>query len=359
MELKYKNILIISPEPWNHIFVSKHHYATHLAKRGNKVFFLNPPSDVNEYTLTDFENLYSVNYTGFIKGLRVLPNFIQKRLIARKFQKIQKLCQVQFDIVWSFDNSVFFDLSLLPKSVYRISHIVDWNQDFEFQNASITADLCFASSFNIVEMQRKFNSNSYNIGHGYNKIVDKVKPLKLKGNSIINFGYTGNLDIQYIDWELIDKLIRVFPNVDFHFAGQWKSKASFPNIYNSQNFYYYGKLPANDLPSFYESMDLLMILYQYEKFPEQLANPHKMMEYLGSGKMIVSSWTEEYSKLSAKGLIKMIQNKKEFISELDEVKSNLEYWNKNDLRNSRIDFANQNTYNKLINKIEKLLINGG
>ena len=39
MILKDKSILIVSPEPWAHLFVSKHHYAVHLAQRGNKVFF--------------------------------------------------------------------------------------------------------------------------------------------------------------------------------------------------------------------------------------------------------------------------------------------------------------------------------
>lgn len=358
MDLKYKKILIISPEPWNHIFISKHHYATHLAKRGNKVFFLNPPSNVNEYTLTDFENLYYVNYTGFIKGLRVLPNFIQKRLIARKFKKIQKLCQVQFDIVWSFDNSVFFDFSALPKELICISHIVDWNQDFEFEKAAKTADLCLASSANIVEKQKKYNPNSYNIGHGCNKVVDKVKPFKLKGNSIINCGYAGNLDIKYIDWELLEKLIVFFPTVDFHFAGKWESKANYPNIYRSQNFYYYGKLSANDLLSFYKSVDLLMIVYQYQNYPKQLANPHKMMEYLSSGKVIVGTWTEEYANLIDEDIIKMAKNLKEFVSKFREVNNDLFYWNNENLVKKRTAFAFQNTYDKKIDKIEKLIENG-
>ena len=43
MSLKDKVILIISPQPWYQLFVSKHHYAIELAKYGNTVYFLNPP----------------------------------------------------------------------------------------------------------------------------------------------------------------------------------------------------------------------------------------------------------------------------------------------------------------------------
>ncbi len=43
-----KTILLISPESWGKSFVSKHHYAVELAKKGNIVYFLNPPSDTNQ-----------------------------------------------------------------------------------------------------------------------------------------------------------------------------------------------------------------------------------------------------------------------------------------------------------------------
>lgn len=40
-----KTILIISPEPWGKMMISKHHYALELAKLGNEVYFLNPPNN--------------------------------------------------------------------------------------------------------------------------------------------------------------------------------------------------------------------------------------------------------------------------------------------------------------------------
>lgn len=43
--LHNKTILLISPQSWGKMFLSKQHYAIELAKKGNKVYFLNPPNE--------------------------------------------------------------------------------------------------------------------------------------------------------------------------------------------------------------------------------------------------------------------------------------------------------------------------
>jgi len=294
-----KSILIISPEPWDHIFVSKHHYATHLASIGNKVFFLNPPSSSLECLKTSYNNLYFINYTGFKKGLRFLPVFIQRIFIRKEFNKLQKLCNVKFDVIWSFDNSVFYDFSVLPSNVY-----------------------C-------------------------------NKSCALKGNNKLNCGYAGNLDIKYIDWEIVTKLIVDNPNVDFHFAGQWESKDRFISISSEENFHFYGKLCANELLPFYDEMNILILVYQYKKHPKQLANPHKMMEYLASGKMIISNWLDEYSTLNGE-LISMSKNEWGLIECFNKVTSDLDLWNSTEKISQRKQIAMESNYINKIKEIELL-----
>ena len=46
MNLENLNILIISPQKWGKMKLSKHHYATTLAENNN-VYYLNPPSNKN------------------------------------------------------------------------------------------------------------------------------------------------------------------------------------------------------------------------------------------------------------------------------------------------------------------------
>ncbi|MBA4054335.1 MAG: hypothetical protein C0490_06460, partial [Marivirga sp.] len=157
---KSKKILLISPEGWNHLFVSKHHYAIELSKH-NKVFFLNPPSKEFSIVKSKYDNLWVVDYTPFIKGLRFLPRFLQLYFMRRKFKRIQKLASSQFDCVWSFDNSVFFDFSFLPKEMLKISHIVDYSQNFQFSQTASSADICFGVSQNIVDRLLASNKNSF------------------------------------------------------------------------------------------------------------------------------------------------------------------------------------------------------
>ena len=42
MELRNKTIFIISPQRWDGLRISKHHYALELSSRDNQVYFLEP-----------------------------------------------------------------------------------------------------------------------------------------------------------------------------------------------------------------------------------------------------------------------------------------------------------------------------
>ena len=349
-----KNILLISPEPWNHIFVSKHHYATHLAKLGNKVFFLNPPTKSNAVLDTEFENVYSVTYTGFVKGLRFFPGSIQKYWIRKKFNFLQDLCGVKFDIIWSFDNSVFFDFSALPKKILKISHIVDYSQDFQTKRAAKTADFNFCTSEKILERLQKYNSNSFKIHHGYH--MTKVKLVKLPGHQEIKAVYAGNLSIQFIDWTTLLLCVKKNPHIDFCFIGPGADSIFIEEYINElskmENCYFINQLSSEDLQSHYASADLLLLCYK-EGFQSQLANPHKVMEYLGSGKIVVATPTEEYRTNNL--LVAMPLLNSEYPELLRNVSENLDTYNNPILFKQRIAFALENTYENQIQKIENII----
>ena len=131
MRLSGKTILLVSPEPWDHLFVSKHHYAIHLAQKGNKVYFLNPPGKKTSLIKSEQEGLNVISYKGFPRGMRYFPSFLSKWINRRAFNRLESIAGVDFDIIWSFDNSVFYQMDALPENVFRISHIVDINMDFK------------------------------------------------------------------------------------------------------------------------------------------------------------------------------------------------------------------------------------
>ncbi|WKV13429.1 hypothetical protein [Marivirga harenae] len=355
MNLQNKTILLISPEPWNHIFVSKHHYATYLAKRGNKVYFLNPPTAQESCEETEYHNVFSVHYQGFIKGLRFFPSLLQRQRIRKKFQKLQKRCRTKFDIVWSFDNSVFFDFSALPQEVYCISHIVDLNQDFNTELAASTANLCIGVIPPLVQRLAKYNDNSFLIGHGVQKFNNQYESITLPGQNTVKALYIGNMDMPHIDWSLMNLLVNQCPKVDFVFLGsKSEHNQAINTLIKKANGFYLPSVPAKELPQYLITADVLLLAYQLA-YDSEYATPHKMMEYLASGKMIMATWTAEYEELYQKELFYMSKSADEYLELFKNVVANLDAWNHTDKKKDRIHYALNYTYDKLIERMEQLM----
>lgn len=357
MKLSHKNILLISPEPWNHIFVSKHHYTTHLAKRGNNVFFLNPPTDRKEVIATTYENVWQVNYKVFPKGMRYYPNMLQQYFIKRKFKELQGLCGVQFDTVWSFDTSVFYDFSALPSKVLKICHIVDLNQDFQTAKAAKTADICFGVISGIVERLKKFNSNTHLISHGVQEFLINEKDVKLPGLNKVKALYIGNLGMRHIDWEILLKIASNHSNVDYVFIGANHEIGE--NIHKKRlrelaHVFFMEKISASTIPQYLNAADILLLTYKPD-YSDDCATPHKMMEYLASGKMIVATQTLEYRQLVEDGLFLMTNKNKEFPQLFQKAVANLTHWNNEEMQSARRAFALDNTYDKQIDRIESII----
>ena len=359
--LRDKNILLISPEPWDHISVSKHHYAVYLAKQGNRVFFLNPPGIRVAVDETQFLHVSSVHYQGFIKGLRYLPSFIRRLAVKLTYLRLQQRCNTQFDIVWSFDNSVFFDFDALPKGTIKISHIVDVSQNFQTKRAASNADYCFCTTEFLKERLLNFNTRVFKIDHGYHFSGTTGVTLTVPSTRTRVY-YAGNLSIPYIDWILLEKIVYQHQEVDFFFIGPGHDRLSEVvdcskakrRVIESTNTKFLGAVTSDDLSSHYHSADILLLAYQ-QCDREQVANPHKMMEYLGSGRMIVATFTAEYQDLTKKGLILMSDDNSEFAEVFARALKDLPYWNSRSMEEQRKSYAMKNTYAKQIEKIEHII----
>ncbi len=360
--LKGKRILLISPEPWDHIFVSKHHYARHLALRGNNVYFLNPPSlrrGVN-VEKTDYDGVFSIVYGGFLGGLRFLPKLLRKTIARNKFREIRAAIGQDIDIVWSFDNSVFFDLDVLPSSI-NISHIVDKNQDFQFQRAAKSAAICLSCSRYIVSKQLGINPNSFFINHGYNQQKSNEGCAPYPGQGSLKALYVGNLAMPYLDWDILLEASEKFRETDFVFIGPGAeaidtainpTHRSKVRCMAQPNVHTLGRISHDSITSHLKQADILLLAYQ-EKHHVDQANPHKMMEYLGSGTPIVATFTGEFE--DHRDIIAMSSSNNEWASNLGSVIKNLRSWAKPELSKKRQALALENTYNKQIDRIEGLL----
>ena len=172
----------------------------------------------------------------------------------------------------------------------------------------------------------------------------------------INVVTVGNLDISFLDIDLLILLIKKFPHVTFHLVGSYSQNGLlFKTCKNLKNIVWWGRVESTLIPVILSECDVSLLLYkaenQYDK--EQLASPHKIMEYLASGKVTIASYTDEYK--DKPGLLEMVTDSEEYIPTFRKVVENIDYYNSPQKQQKRIDFAKDNTYQKQLERISQLI----
>jgi hypothetical protein len=110
---------------------------------------------------------------------------------------------------------------------------------------------------------------------------------------------------------------------------------------------------AHLLQGYYKAADVLLLCYKSEFQKDQATNSHKLMEYLGSGKVIVATFTSEFAEFGA--LIEMTHSNSEFADVLDRVVKDIGYFNNKEISSKRKMVTEDNTYPKQLEKIEVIL----
>lgn len=362
MILKNRIIYILSPEAWGTSFVSKHHYASMLAERGNKVFFINPPS--SQFKKNEISaNLTVVDYTvGIFRGVNRLPAFARKKLNRYLIKKLEKLTGKTPDIIWSFDPFRFQNLNLFGAKC-KIYHPVDVHFSSLEKEAAVTADIIFSTAHKILDRFDRLKTPRFFINHGLAahfleipEEIDFKTPL-----STINIGYVGNLNYQFLDKGTLLKILTENPGLNFYFIGPYEKSNLSDNINSDfiysisqlSNVYLLGPKPSKDLPAYLRNFDLLLMCYSGDKNIAQMANPHKILEYLSSGKVTLTHYIDEYK--TQDNLFIMCQSNEELPSRIKYVINNLSELNNEESMQRRIKFAAENTYVKQLERIENLL----
>ncbi len=351
-------ILIISPEPWDGHFVSKHHYAITLASQGSHVYFLGPPQKSTsncEIKKTQYKNLFEIRASKLAIGLRFYPDFLKRKIEKKWLKNLESLIENRFTTIWLFENSRFYDMTFAQKRL-KIYHQVDSNQDFHMDKAASTADICFCTTDFIKQKLKLYNNNVYKIHHGVSSIssgkILNSQQKKLFFKNKINVVLIGNLDIKYLDTSILEKLIKQFPSIGIHLVGDFsKEGICYQLCHQFENVTFWGKVDAEIIPDILDQCDVSLLLYKaHNTFDiEQLASPHKVMEYLSSGKVTVASYTDEYK--DKRYLLEMVDDNNQYISKFDEVIQNLSDYNSPERQLQRKQFAQENTYDKQLNKI--------
>lgn len=302
-------IVILSPQGWGHQFISKHHYAVEFSKL-YKTVFVSPTlcqfgklSYASEKIDKDNSNLLIAQLTlpfpnwfrfKFNKLYRIINRialnyFFKKRLNQQIRLIVDFGCHKSIDRVDKFQSLVstyfpvddFIDLPIETRSAAKIFTVSSKIQEkFEQSNIPITW-----------------------INHGLSSVFaekSKAKLLELERTTEIlkperkKVGYSGNLTIPFLDREVVLHTIKTLPEMEFHFFGNYSSDdyttTEFINMLKQlNNVQLHGQLSTENLAEQLFHMDILWLCYKSDGKNYNLENSHKILEYLSTGKPIVST----------------------------------------------------------------------
>jgi len=216
-----------------------------------------------------------------------------------------------------------------------------------------TSDITFVTSNFLHTELRKYNQKTFKIHHGY-QLVENSKNFSLpKTELAVKVAMIGNLTRKCIDWESIVGIIKANSDVQFYFIGAYTHDI-FQKI-NYSNISWLGKLEANCLPTILDHIDICLCAYKTETEEDivQHANLHKHMEYLASGKVLVSSYVDEYKNKSQ--LLEMVMPNEDIVERFTQVISKLEIYNSEEKQGARKRFALAHSYEKQLEKINQLI----
>jgi hypothetical protein len=353
-------VLIISPEPWAAQAVSKHHYARVLAEAGRSVLFLDPPAPgAKRLSIVEADgvaNLRVLRGPRVAPGLRWMPSGVRRWLEARWLTRVEALSGTAISTIWLFENSRFFDMGFAGTRL-KICHQVDLNQDFHPLVAARTADVCLCTTDVICSRLRAVRPDVHKVHHATavptsSRVDPEIdRAFARSGKHVV---CVGNLGIPYLDSAALSRLVERYPDVTFHLVGEYhKDSAVYLMIGERANVVWWGRKDHRDIPAMLDAADILLVAYDARRFRDQLASPHKFMEYLLSGKTIVASYTDEYK--DKRHLVEMAGPEEDIDPVFDRVIHSLDACNAPARMAERRSFALDLSYERQLDRIAAIV----
>ncbi len=372
MEIKNKVIILISPESWGKIFLSKHNYALALARRGNKVYYLNPiennlkrgeiqvrPSGIDpNLRIIRYEPFFPVKLKFHVRWLFEWLNRIQIRKILRKIGD-------PVDIVWDFTCSYHYQHLGEFGAALTIFHPVD---RLSHDTAHKKADIVFSVSEEILQQYTRTGVPKVLINHGLAEVYAQAAArtdFTRKTGRPLKIGYIGNLLIPSLDRQSLQAIVEKYPDIEFHFIGPYSSKdnnidcptdnetdrdfVSF--LQNRKNVVLHGTMSAAEIAERMPEFDAFILCYKMTS-NYKTDNSHKILEYLSSGKVVISSMLTYYQD---KDIIEMPDGDESFPDLFRRAITDIEEYNNMNRSQRRIEFALNHTYERNIQEIERIL----
>jgi len=376
--LKDKTILILSPQSWGKMFVSKHHYALQLAREGNRVYFLNPPADKSPVPgkkiviqpVDGQQDLFLIHHRlSFPYNIKFHFIGLFHALMKPHVRRILKEIGRPVDIVWSFDLGNLYPFHLFPSNVLRIFHPVDEPLNQTAIDSARGGQVIFSVTREILDKYKMYPAAGHFINHGLAASFLRPVDIHRPAGDPVRVGLSGNFLRGDIDRAILLRIMDENPEIIFECWGSYLIGQSnlagnndddtvrfIEKFQTVPNVVLHGAIPAAALAAEIHRVDAFLICYDIKKDQSGGTNYHKIMEYLSTGKVIVSNNVTTYKDRPE--LVQMVQDREsnEDLPRLfREVINNLGHYNSAELQALRLAFANDNTYGDQVRRIEEIL----
>lgn len=376
-------ILVISPQEWGKMFVAKHHYALELAKRNNKVFFLNPPLQDGLYQVGKgfidivpsgaHDNLYLINhrlnfpYILKFKG-KGLFLFLMRFHVKNILRLINGQAGAMPGVVWVFDQGNMYPFRYFKKA-HKIFHPVDEPLNQQAVLSAKGADIIFSVTEEILKKYEHYPVPRLFLHHGISDYFFSGETEERPIGDAIRVGVSGNLVRPDIDTEIFLRIIRENPAVIFECWGSYnlsqsnlgggdseQIRAFIEELKSCPNVVLHGPVSSRQLATAMRRMDAFLICYDVNRDQSKGTNYHKIMEYLSTGKVIISNNVSTYT--NAPNLVQMVRernNNAKLPALFKHIIERLAEYNSPELQQERIAFAKSNLYSNNVQTIEEKL----
>ncbi len=176
-----------------------------------------------------------------------------------------------------------------------------------------------------------FSKKTENLLHEYKKPI---------------IGYFGSI-AEWFDVELIEYLTKQRPDWTFIFIGHTFG-SDIRKIHELPNVNFLGERPYSELPKYLHGFDVCLIPFKITPLTEA-THPVKIYEYMATGKPVVSTKLKELQSMS--DLCYIAENKEDFLSKIEKALNEKD----KELRNKRIQFSSENTWNHRFETLYKEL----
>jgi hypothetical protein len=285
-------------------------------------------------------------------------------------KRILKKINRKVDIVWSFDLGNYFPFAFFSKVPLKIFHPVDEPLNNDAIISAKNADIIFSVTNEILDKYINYKVPKYFVNHGVSEcFLNNTNHTEKSKLNHLHVGISGNLRRKDIDREAMLTIVKNHPEIIFDCWGEYKGDNHAKNneklktdffietLKSFSNVKLHGLLNPDNLAKAFLNVDAFLICYDVVKDQSKGTNYHKVMEFISTGKIIISNNITMYN--DSPNLVQMVESRTNnlLLPELFcKIIENLDYYNAIKYQKERRDFANNNSYSNQLLLIDHILI---